>query len=792
MMVLRIDGVRCDMGTLPTIPIGFDIAKLSDVEGARSGRSIDIELPKTPANDALLGASCDVYTAEKFNNEHHTAHIEKDGVRLFEGTAYLRSTTMNGKSGNGYLLRISEGGDEWIDEVVHNTLADLEISFDKPLDLGTIESSWDGEQAVRFLPVTRSGEKMEYSSSMLPVERMMLTEDYHPFISVTEMVQAMFAKTGYKLHSTLLESDFGRSLYMSGRYKSYDGSAAKSRCDFLARRSAPGTTTADFSGRIYASTAFAAHTVGPIVDTANPYGLDHNGEKMSDTFATNNSFIVGEDGNIYFVPKRSAKVGFLLHLEYTTAIKIISRKEFRGFDTVEGLNGLNVKFALANSCKDYRGCSEPNISYRALVFDHTEGYEYQLTATTVKNESSSIGQWSSRSHLVTTPNDEISSLNLYYRNPAESAAWRSYKGDWALYAGYIDEESEMDVVVDIRIPAIEVSSGSRVVLDKFWIGGADPGMKITVGTGTTLRPYFTMIPGYGTQLSFRDIASDEIRQVELLSALGEMFNLVFYTDRVRKEVHIEPMEQFYEGANIVDWNDRIDRKGGVTLADSGLDMPQVVVLSYIAADYATQRFNLENDTTLGRWSFRNPLYGTLKSKRQLGNKLFTTTINATQIVGSAPSASLMQVGDQDSELLGIEAEFAPHIVCYKGLRQLPEGELWNTDSGLDHYPYATFLDEEGTNLCFEERNNTEGLSLYYKPMLQRQSIGQRVTLNLYLTTAEIASLFTADGTKPSLRSLFRFDINGERALYRLAKVGCWDTKSNIVQCTFERDLNHKL
>ena len=98
MMVLRIDGVRCDMGTLPTIPIGFDIAKLSDVEGARSGRSIDIELPKTPANDALLGASCDIYATEKFNNEHHTAHIEKDGVRLFEGTAYLRSTTMNSKS----------------------------------------------------------------------------------------------------------------------------------------------------------------------------------------------------------------------------------------------------------------------------------------------------------------------------------------------------------------------------------------------------------------------------------------------------------------------------------------------------------------------------------------------------------------------------------------------------------------------------------------------------------------------------------------------------------------------
>ena len=790
MIQLWIDETLCDMGDNPKIPIGFDIARLSSVEGMRSGREIDIELPFSPANNSLFGGSRNIHTAQKFNLAHHTARLEKEGVTIFEGSASLRSTNMSVNKESGYLVRISEGGAEWVESVVRDSLADLDIPFDKTLDLITIENSWSGEKAVRFLPITRSGEHEGYSSSMQPVERMMLSDDYHPFISVAEMVKAMFAKSGYTMRSSLFESDFGRSLYMSGAYKSYDGSLAKEKSDFLARRSSPGIATSDFAGRVYASTAFASHTVGPIVDTADPFALDHNGERMSDTFCTNNSFKIGDNGNIYFVAKRSAKVGFMLHLEYTSDVKILSRSKFVGFDTIEGLKGLSVKYSLANSCKDYREASLPNTTYRALVFDHVEGCEYQLTATTINNEATSMGSWSTRSHLVTTPENEIASLNLYYRNPAESTAWRSYKGDWALYAGYIDEESEIDVVADIRIPPVEVSAGTRVELDKFWIGGAEPGMKLTVGTGTTLRPYFSMVPGYGSRLSFADIVANEIRQAELLDALGEMFNLVFYTDKVRKEVHIEPLERFYNEDEVVDWSRRVDKLLGVTLADCGLDLPQDVVLSYINADHATQQFNLENETLLGSWSFRNPLYGTKKSKRQLGNKLFTTTLNTTHIVGSAPSASIMEVGDSGMDQLGIEAPFTPRIVCYKGMRELPEGEVWSTTSQLYHYPYAAFLDEEGTNLCFEERNNTEGLSQHYAPMLQRQAEGANITLHLYFTTVEIASLFTADGSKPSLRSLFRFEINGEQAIFRLAKVGYWDTTTNILECTFERDLNH--
>ena len=40
MVALWIDEQRCDIDSLPTIPIGFDVANLTKVESGREGRTI--------------------------------------------------------------------------------------------------------------------------------------------------------------------------------------------------------------------------------------------------------------------------------------------------------------------------------------------------------------------------------------------------------------------------------------------------------------------------------------------------------------------------------------------------------------------------------------------------------------------------------------------------------------------------------------------------------------------------------------------------------------------------------
>ena len=787
MIELWIDEQRCDIDHVPVIPIDFDATHLTKVEGERSGRIVELVIPATPANDALFGTSRDIYAQKRFNMEHHSARIEKDGVPIFGGTVYLLNTNIKEGMNGYYSIRISEGGVEWIDGVVYGTLADLDIPFAESLNLITIANSWEGERAVRFLPVYRGNYLPHYSSSsLIPVERVLLTDDYHPFISIAEMVRAMFAKSGYKLRSNFFESELGRSLYMSGEYARTNNALAKTKCDFLARRSGAGTATADFAGMVYTSTSVAAHSLGPIVDTANPEAIDADGKVMSDTFCINESFSKDGTGNICFTPKVAVNAGFILHLEYSSEYEILSRDRLCGFDVVEGLGGERVEVALANNCHDFRGDTSTNMQYRAVVFNHVENRQYQLSATLADNSLVGIKSWSTRSTLMTTPNTPIKTMLLYYRD-GEHDSWKRYTEDWALYAGYIDERGVVDVEMDLRLAPQEIRAGEAFLLDKFRFGGAKAGMKLIVGTGTSLRPYFTSVPGYGSMLEFKDIAPRNIRQADLLSALGDMFNLAFYTDRNLKEIYIEPLESIYQDAEVVDWSKRIDLLNGVSVYDAGLELPQDVVLAYVDADRASHEFNNSNNTTLGKWSFRNPLYGTKRSIHRIGGGLFTTTLNISDILANAPSASILQIGDVGSESSGDSDTFTPRIVCYQGLRTLPQGESWGTSSRADKYPYAAFLDDESVNLCFENRNGIEGLHRYHLPMLLRQRDNRRVTLDLFLTTAEIANLFTVDGTKPSVRTRFRFDIQGESAIFRLVKIEKWDMESNIVRCSFEQE-----
>lgn len=786
MMELWIDDRRCDLDSNPSIPIDFDIARMKDVEGARGGRTIEIGLPSTPRNNNVFASSKDVYAISSFNNEHHRAVIKYDDVVIFEGTLYLLSTTLQNGS-EAYRVRISEGGAEWVEQAIHGRLSDLDIPFADRLSLSAISKSWEGDKAVRFLPVYREGKQAGYGSSMAPIERVMLTDDYHPFISVAEMIKKIFAQSGYKLRSHFFDSEFGRSLYMSGDYSRSDASAAKERCDFLARRAASISAKADYMGRVYATQNIAVHSIGPIVDTADPQAVDSDGVQMIDTFNTLNAFSKIKTGDICFTPSRSVKAGFMLHLEYTSDYKILSRERLQGFDTVEGVDEVRVEFPLINTFEDHRNKLLAQWQYRALVFDHTEGREYRLVATVADGSSYSMGQWSGRSASVTTNAQRPLSVELFYRD-SSTAQWSPLPDDWALYPGYIEEEGRIDVEMDFRLPPQDVAAGGRYMLNKFWFGGAAPGMTITVGKGTSLRPYFTTVPGYNSPLVFADVAPRHIRQADLLAALGKMFNLAFYTNRALREVCIEPLEEFYSEREEVDITSKIDYTNAISISDAGLDTPQNHRFAYKDADGASHRFNLENETVLGCWEYRNPLYGTKDSTHEAGPHLFTTTLNLSNTLAYAPSASLMQVGDVGHEEEGIDLGFTPRIVSFKGMRKLPSNELWIARNPFDSYPYAAFLDDEGTNLCFEERNSTEGLCRYHQPELERLTKAQRITLDLTLTTAEAMSLLTDSCPSISVRNTYRIEVGGESSLYRIVKVEDWEPRQKRLRCTFERIL----
>lgn len=65
------------------------------------------------------------------------------------------------------------------------------------------------------------------------------------------------------------------------------------------------------------------------------------------------------------------------------------------------------------------------------------------------------------------------------------------------------------------------------------------------------------------------MAAHRVRQIDLIGALKQMFNLCFYSDALTGTLYIEPRDDFYRDDTVIDWSDRIDRSRPVTVEELG-------------------------------------------------------------------------------------------------------------------------------------------------------------------------------------------------------------------------------
>lgn len=784
-MRLYVDGKSCPTGEIVRVPIDFSIEGMKSPQAACSGRKMEITIPSTAEADAIFGVARDIYAAERFNDYHHTARLESEGVTLFEGTIYLLDTSMASRDNGDYKVRIVEGGKDWAKDASRRELRSSGVPFSMALTPENIRDTWSGEQAVRFLPVLRNRYNTDYSGiSLAPKEQVLTTDDYHPFFSVPKLFERIFR--GYEVESDFLQSVEFRQLLFSGQYGSPDTAKQQKLLDFKARRSAAATAVADDTGAVYATAGVdGQHSLGNIVDTANPTAIDAEGRPMLDTFTTGNVFGVDDEGYIRFESAMTANVGFLLHLEYKTDYYIESRTRLRGFDTITTEPAVNVSFPLNNGFKDQREELVAGITYNLCIFDFVPGMLYQLKVVDRNTGAELLRRViESRYTQVTMPENcnPVATLEPMLGEATPQSV------DWALYFGYVAERGATEVVVDIRIPPQSFVAGDKFRFDNITFAGAEPGMEITLSTACSLSPYFTNVPGFGSVIGIADIAHNKMWLIELVEAICQMFNLVIYTDEQTKRVIIEPEEAFYSGKEW-EWSSKIDYSRPLRIADLGVDAPHWVEHRYKEGDYASAQYNEQYATEIGCWREGNYVYGALDTTKVVENPLFTTGINKRNVYAFAPSASLLQVGDSAAEG-AIDSPFTTHIVRYYGLRSLPEGQVWGP-LGEAKYPLAAFFFEgdeftDGFSLCFEPRDGVVGLSRYFEQHAERVAKRQRLTATLRLSTAEVVSLLSAEGEGATIRDSFRLQLFNESSLYRLESIKEYDPSSQSAECTFIR------
>ncbi|MFI3318943.1 MAG: hypothetical protein SNH88_07130 [Rikenellaceae bacterium] len=730
--------------------LSYDSSLLQSIDKLTS-QVVTLTLPSTSLTDDIFEWAREPHPYNRFHAEEHTGTLYYNAELLFEGQLRLLSVVREDGS-TSYKISITREKPTWASNASASSMAKIESDFSSALTIEGIKSSWSEEDGVRFMPIHRdSYDEVWSSSSNENVRRIRTIDDYHPFLHAATALRSIFSASGYTLVSDFVDGDEFDSLYVSGAYASVDGDAAREQMNFLVKRGEAGTSTAGIDGRVYITGGVASNSVGYMVS------LDTL-ESDDECFSTNGC-MTSVDGVPAFVPLSSTDVGFVYRLCYTTDYRILTRERLRGFDTFYLAGEPEIEVELVNNFADKRGELRGSYQYLLLVFDHISGDKYQI----LDGNSDVVATIDGRSGTFTTPSEIVGEYTLYR---GDSDGWiGSYSGDWALYDGYVTEEGELELDLTIRSAPVSCSPTSPVLFTPIYAGGANPGMSFTLQGESSISPYFAGYPGYGSQLSFEDVGGGESTQMQFITSLQQIFNLMIYTDPLRKRVYIEPYDSIAGDGQEWDWSSKLSGNN-LAIYDRALSVKEEQSRGYQLHDGYTLRLELEEDEVFGRadWLIDS-------SAAESGSN---TYLNPLYSPSCCDEDGVLIVGDRDDLELVDSYDFSPRV-AYQLSGSLSDGS-----------PRLAFHSpEDGMGLCFEDRDGVSGLySRFYAGEAEHQSSCRVAQVELGITPYEAAELLSPREGSPSVLSLFRITISGEQHTARMLSMEGYNPENGTATFTF--------
>lgn len=763
MIRLFIDNKEADMDSSSEISISLSMASLTSTSWGRASYSRSITIPATPLNRELMGDCEQPLAARMFNHSLHQGRVEVDGCVIIEGTIYLTSSLL--APDGHYRFYIIGNAREWVaaaSQSIATLLPESRFAYDEEaIRKGLLEQ---GESMVKFLPVERRGERCDALH-----HNRLLADNYHPFVNIGLLLRAVFAKAGYVIESEFMDSEFFRSLYMSGRWSERPFGEWGQKMDFYAVLNEDSQVAdADEFGRVYADPSANFSTVGNLVDLPDgEHGSFNQGALSLDAA-----------GRLLFTPTTPVQVAFEHRLRLKTGYRIKDRQRLEGLTRIRPTFGDSVEVPIKNYFVDRRGeILSPGRVYTLLIFDTVEGAEYNLYAREVTNPNAnpnnlSPGDYIERKLLSTTFREATLLHTLSGRVVAprlemvvDGLAY-SPLSDWAIYDGNVHEYGRTTVDVTLRTKGREYGPTEPKMFDSFCLEGPCEPLDVQMLAGCSLRPIFIPHPAEGAEVGWEDVMNYSFTGLDLLSALKELFDLQIYTDPLDRKVCIEPRSEWCDPRVVVDLSGRVDLSRGVVVEEMGGDHPQRLTLAYRRGDRAVEEWCEQKGEEYGSWSAGIDNIFATEGEKRVANDLFCASLSTTGTLSASPSASLVMVGDRESVAPSCVAyhNFLPKILLYRGLQALPRGEEVEYPSGLNgRYPLLTFGDE----LLF---GGDEGLSRYWKQRVQSLNHSRRITLYALLYPEEVEQIVVPNSTKHDFRAHYLVEIDGQRVLCRLEEI----------------------
>ena len=354
---------------------------------------------------------------------------------------------------------------------------------------------------------------------------------------------------------------------------------------------------------------------------------------------------------------------------------------------------------------------------------------------------------------------------------------------------YIDINS--GDVVDASVKSVIDWGATGFTGIRFW--STLNGTPTVLGDGDALTVFYNEIyDGIwdGSEITASDILPDKL-QIDFIRGLKHLFNLYFDTDINKREVLIEPRDDFYIGTAL-DWTDKLDISKDVMVQFLGSNFSKTNEYKYLndSDDKLVDAINKEREITLAAYE-SNIIENEFAQDKETSivNPFFAPTFMGAKATIGLSTSEMPKLwaeyeGDATSVTISLNRDalfttnFAPRILYYDGIKNVADGEVW-TWEGTDRvtYPYMYSVNENDANnnsLYFNDKDTSNGLfKKYYTNLFKTINEGRRFTAYFNLNDVDIAKL---DFRKP-----IYLEQNGEGAYFILNKIFDYSTVPTVTK-----------
>ncbi len=202
----------------------------------------------------------------------------------------------------------------------------------------------------------------------------------------------------------------------------------------------------------------------------------------------------------------------------------------------------------------------------------------------------------------------------------------------------------------------------------------------------------------------------DVLQLDFFRAIRDEFNLMTLTDVGKREVFIEPHDDFYT-TKAIDWTDKLDKNKDEIIEDLNDSIAKTIKYSFKSDsnDKVVEQIEIQSNNELASLDVTNS-NKFVEGEQTIGNTFFAPTLMDFWPYVGLFSVKVPRLNKDTVEFPGVSAQstdFVFRSLYYNGIQPLPSGESWFFDGGERfNFPNFYSVDEINDNDNSLYWNNT--------------------------------------------------------------------------------------